>query len=146
MPSRQAASGTALPLNSPEDNNSHQARKLPPLHRQSFSPRSLLEDPIPLIHQILFPFLHFSSHQRPHAVNHFKKKKRHARRQKKVNKLKGNGSKGGLGTAGSTQTCLRVVVMFPFYGVIVYSCNQISTEEEKVTVMPPKYGDLTLGA
>lgn len=100
-------SGTALPLNSPEDNNSHQARKLPPLHRQSFSPRSLLEDPVPLIHQILFPFLHFSSPQRPHAANHLKKKKWHARRQKKVNKLEGNGSKGGLETAGSPEV-LRV--------------------------------------
>lgn len=104
-------SGTALPLNSPEDNNSHQARKLPPLHRQSFSPRSPLEHPVPLIHQILFPFLHFSSHQRPHAANHPKKKKKKkmARNadKKKVNKLEGSGSKGGLETAGSPEV-LRV--------------------------------------
>lgn len=104
-------SGTALPLNSPEDNNSHQARKLLPLHWQSFSPRSLLEDPISLSHQIPFPFLRFSSHQRPHAANHYiymKKKKARKQTKKRVNKLEGNGSKGGLETAGSPEV-LRVV-------------------------------------
>lgn len=66
---------------------------------------------------------------------------------KKVNKLESNGSKGGLETAGSPEV-LRVAsgLLSCFYGVIVYSCNQTSTEEEKVTVMLPKYGDLTLGA
>lgn len=62
-------SGTALPLNALEDNNSHQAGSLPPLHRQSFSPRSPLEDHVPLIPQfaslyhpvfisVFFPQLH----------------------------------------------------------------------------------------
>lgn len=37
----------------------------------------------------------------------------------------------------STQSCLRVVVMFSFFDIIVYSCNQTSTEEKKVTVMLP---------
>lgn len=36
--------------------------------------------------------------------------------------------------------------MFPFFDIIVHSCNQTTTEEKKVTVMLPKYRDLTLGA
>lgn len=36
--------------------------------------------------------------------------------------------------------------MFPFFDIIVCCCNQTSGEEKKVTMMLPKYRDLTLGA
>lgn len=54
MPSRITVSGNALPLNALEDNNSHQAGKLLPLHRQSLSPRPSLEDHITLSPQFFF--------------------------------------------------------------------------------------------
>lgn len=43
-----------------------------------------------------------------------------------------------------TQSCLRVVVMFPSLRSIMCNCNQISAGEKKVTILLPKYRELTL--
>lgn len=108
--------------------------RLPALHRQSFSPRSPLEDHIPLnssiflsphfFLKILFIYF-FSSHRQLHSTqriinNGTQKKWEGARFKRRVK----NGRK-----PRDTQSCLRVVVMLPFppsFSSIVCDCNRTS--------------------
>lgn len=125
-------SGTALPLNALEDNNSHQAGRLPPLHRQSFSPRSSLEDHIPLIPQFFFLYhpvfisVFFSLitnrtvHGKLLTMTHKKREGEGIKRRVKNSRK-----------PRDTQSCLRVVVMFPSLGSIVCNCNQTSGGKRK---------------